>query len=859
MEPELAPRENFEGKMLTDLKGESFEHAEETIRNLRKADELLADLERKVISRKLYGHNDKEIETFVSEIDDIVASILGREQTKGNEKKETKTQKVKGVAKDLLFVDDIEEEDVEDDNYLDALFKHKSELVRRARLDYRRIVRGKDKAYKAIRLIEETIDKDGNLPIRLREKIDELKNLIASLDHDMYLLRESSEEAYYTINLLNLRDLKRQSENSKIIETASVKEKKEHIESFVLSGRPVFLKGAPGTGKTEMAIHVAENLPTVKEYRKESKYTNGDKLMDQPYRIISASKQTDSSELTGHQILTSSEMSEGGLASFYDSVDSDLIRWKILHPNATLEEINSQKNVFLKGRELTKGKGVETSFWTGPMYEAMELGIPFIVDEANALPPEVMIKINHLMTRRPGDKVRIQEDSGKEITIKKGFSFMFTGNIGSEYQGRHRLEQSFLNRIGDAMIEYGYLPAGELEQIIFARLMDGKVAKGSMVIREGDISYIMTFASTVSFAQEIFAGIKDFEISDGEGGKLSVNENRSLKNTPLSMRNVLNIIDSYKRDGFSKSFESYILSSFISPMQDATEQYVYYSIFKSAGFFGGTDVTLDRDVDGNILNVKFILNESGHYASSGKYKTYTGRDVVDFVKGSYEYNGQNERDYKKVKVEGVAELTDSEKSIKQMFNNMDFWASDLDDVLSISIKRMDVLTQDLTDLTKVKSFTLDTKPINPKQVLEKKEATSTQAGVYTWDNFDNWIRPNIQDTTLTPESIPITSFTLDRNMKGEELKKKLGKAKPFTIDQIATLINNQSEISGNTPKVTSPLDTSGRANLFLVEKADGSVVVVGTFWRSGDRKWGVVAYDLAYEWNGSNRVFSRNN
>lgn len=343
MAPGPAPRRNFKIETLTDLKGESFGHTEDTISNLRKADELLADLERKVISRKLYGHDDKEVETFVSEIDDIVASILGSGSKKDTAKKEAQAQKTKGIAKDLLFVDDIEKEDIEDNNYLDAMFKHKSELVRIARLDYRRIVRGKDKAYKAIRLIEELMDKDGNLPIRLRKKIDELRKLIRDLDLDMYLLRNSSEEAYYTVNLLNLRDLKRQSENSKIIETSSVKEKKEHIESFVLSGRPVFLKGAPGTGKTEMAIHVAENLPTVKEYRKESKYTSGAKLMDQPYRIISASKQTDSSELTGHQILTSSEMSEGGLASFYDSVDSDLIRWKILHPDATLEEINSQK------------------------------------------------------------------------------------------------------------------------------------------------------------------------------------------------------------------------------------------------------------------------------------------------------------------------------------------------------------------------------------------------------------------------------------------------------------------------------------------------------------------------------------
>ena len=169
------------------------------------------------------------------------------------------------------------------------------------------------------------------------------------------------------------------------------------------------------------------------------------------------------------------------------------------------------------------------------------------------------------------------------------------------------------------------------------------------------------------------------------------------------------------------------------------------------------------------------------------------------------------------------------------------------------------LQQDLTDLTKVESFTLTGQPINPKQVLEAKNPTNTKAGLYLWNNFKSWLQPKLQDIIITPEQISISSFTLDKAMTGEALKQKLGNAKPFTLDQLATLINNQSEISGNMPKVTSPRDISGKSDLFLVEQVDGSVVVANAYWDSGARKWGMDAFDLSLKWNVGYRVFSCNN
>ena len=165
--------------------------------------------------------------------------------------------------------------------------------------------------------------------------------------------------------------------------------------------------------------------------------------------------------------------------------------------------------------------------------------------------------------------------------------------------------------------------------------------------------------------------------------------------------------------------------------------------------------------------------------------------------------------------------------------------------------------KDFDNLTFAESFILETSSINPKSILEAKEPTTTKSGLWSDSDFNNWIRPKIQDKELTAESIPVSCFTLDRNMTGQEIKDKL-KTKPFTTEEFATFINNQSELDGNVPKIKSPLDTSGKANLFLMEKADGSVSVVDVRFNSDDREWNVFALGLSFEWDADGRVFSRN-
>lgn len=629
-----------------------YAHEENVVEGLKLAEDRLHILERKLKEKLLYGDGVR-----AQKISARLSKLLGKKEVIANQTS----------APELLK--EVEDE-IQDDSYLQALYAHKKQAVISAARDYHSLDKALKEAEELKSELEASISIEGTADISLREALDAVKDTIQLLHADKDTLLMLSPESYYVSNLLSLRNLKRQALSGSIIETESVHAKRLEIESFALAGRPIFLHGAPGTGKTEMAMHVAKLLPTAKAYQDTAKFES--KGGAQPFMIISASKQTDSSELTGHQIINVKQMPEDERKAFIDAVEAEMNTWLEKNNDATEDQKNRQQQIILEAYKLTHGQGMETSFWTGPMYKCMEEGIPFIVDEANAMPPDVLIKINHLMTRRPGDKVVVQEDSGKEITIKEGFCFIFTGNIGEQFQGRYRLEQSFVNRIGDAMIEYSYLPEDELLEVMVAYLMEGGSGKGSLVMSRGDFESFEKFAKGACFAQKIFEGKEDLEIPDGNGGKVSIRDQRLLKNTPLSMRNIFNILDAYKKDNRSKFIEQYLYESFIKPIQDRGERYAYFQIFKANGFFLDMFVKeeVTRDASGKVI--EFTAHEVSKDAFGEKYDKYTvftPRDVVNSLYGAYyvPHDVDSVRDYRTVHVEN-SETIDAEALLVKNVN-----------------------------------------------------------------------------------------------------------------------------------------------------------------------------------------------
>ncbi|MDB5185234.1 MAG: hypothetical protein JWN38_1042 [Candidatus Saccharibacteria bacterium] len=105
---------------------------------------------------------------------------------------------------------------------------------------------------------------------------------------------------------------------------------------------------------------------------------------------------------------------------------------------------------------LTEQNGATvTTFKRGILTECMEQGIPLVIDEINLIDPAIIMRLQDILLRKPGDIITIQEDGGEQIVIKRGFCVFATANEASvRYQSRAVLDPAFRDRFKVLPIEY---------------------------------------------------------------------------------------------------------------------------------------------------------------------------------------------------------------------------------------------------------------------------------------------------------------------------------------------------------------------------------------------------------------------
>ncbi|MDO9231314.1 MAG: AAA family ATPase [bacterium] len=459
------------------------------------------------------------------------------------------------------------------------------------------------------------------------EALDEVRDELGENQNLREKSLELSPESYFGLHLKQLEEYKKELEDGKIVETDYVKEQMEDIEVHLQANKPILIYGHLGSGKSELAMHTAkkyisENNPDILEkkqeledilikQKKEKKYDDGSlnnliavkelelqKLCELKGSalIISGSKNISQAEFYGHQVLTVDE----------------------------------------------KTGSTVSDFFMGPIYQAMEEGRIIIIDEVNAIPHEVLISLNHILTRKVGDKINIQQDSGREIEIKEGFGIMMTGNLNQgqeKYVDRQDMDPAFLSRLHK--IEYDYLPqetegsledsAGkenELFHLILADIMD---KNGNMEIPKGSEQKLWNLAKSARLIQNVFAGKEIdgayyFKEAGGRSTKYFLQEN------VLSIRALENVISQWKMEGYEKELDYYIWNNFIKESTVATDRAYLYQILKDQfGFFqsDGWDKNLDYGNEGVVNSFEISAPKN----KSAKREFFGPRETVEMAFG----------------------------------------------------------------------------------------------------------------------------------------------------------------------------------------------------------------------------------
>lgn len=141
------------------------------------------------------------------------------------------------------------------------------------------------------------------------------------------------------------------------------------------------------------------------------------------------------------------------------------------------------------------------------------------------------------------------------------------------------------------------------------------------------------------------------------------------------------------------------------------------------------------------------------------------------------------------------------------------------------------------------------------EAFSKSSFFANRPKLYFWNNFKNCVLSKIPDV-IPAFTGSVTKTKLSRGMYDKEILGELGNPTPFTVAEFATII--KSLIGKQSKRENGDLSNDGDANIFYVELADRTVVVVSVYWDGDLREWHFNVFSLDRDrWSDGSYVFSR--
>lgn len=468
----------------------------------------------------------------------------------------------------------------------------------------------------------------GARPAALRV-LDQYEKEYASLFKRGDEIAHQSPEAYLYIHGRQLREAKDLFDaQGRIVETPYVKTKMAHIQEILEQGRPVFIHGELGTGKSELAKHVArKELSKLHVTRWEAANPAPDDPGARQAWEARRSEEAEALVISGHrgleadQIIAARGIERGVVPIPEEQVERirhgwlgyrDTILQQARKQGQTAESIvgletkldTIDREIYEKAMLESFRNSVETKAILGPLLRAAKEGRPVIIDEMNAIPHHVLIVLNDILMRRPGEMIDPPVPEAQPFQVQKGFVVIATGNYkpedGKMYIGRQPFDAAFLSRYG--IVSYDYLPmermrepldasseakrelrrTNELYHMLMARLLNTDL---SLTVPEGSLSKLKEVARVARLLQDIFSNPDaNFEF---DTGKAKVKSQDVLKENVLSIRHLLPIIDRWRSEGFQRDIDDYLFLDYVarSDARPKEKEFIYQFLKIQGDFF----------------------------------------------------------------------------------------------------------------------------------------------------------------------------------------------------------------------------------------------------------------------------------
>ena len=477
-------------------------------------------------------------------------------------------------------------------------------------------------------------------------------------------LAQKSPEGYYVVYGNEFRSHINEIRNGNLVTTPYVKENLEHLEKNMAIGQPTFIHGHLGGGKTELAITAAKQSAIRRAAYEEA--------VSQYYDYID-----------DHQDLSKKERRDFLASAYRENVahfekalhDGDPKAEDAFRPLIVTgsKDLTTQDLFVDKTLELvTEGQafGTVVKPVEQAIYRGVKEGRPVIIDEVNLIPAGVLMSLNDVLQRRPGDSCYIP--GAGTTKIKPGFSITMTGNLSSntiDYSGTESFNPAFESRLD--VLEYDYLPMSEndrsykdqlhpedneLFQVIVASLAD---RQGNLRLPEVDKSLekVFSLCQLAHETQRIFSGKwreSDFNHKTPSGDEIEPR----LERTVLSVRNIMRVINTWDQ-GEKCDLDKALWDGFIRGISNPDDQNLILILAKQHGFFqseGGWNVQI-KERGASLTSFSEIHPDKYEYQPKD-FEVYSYRKVVEAL-----YGPAPKRElYPDLKLDELASLGDDEFS-----------------------------------------------------------------------------------------------------------------------------------------------------------------------------------------------------
>ena len=457
-----------------------------------------------------------------------------------------------------------------------------------------------------------------------RRKVEEVK-------HNRLTYEETHPEAYYLERHRELAKVKEAFDKTgKIVETPYVRKKMETILSNLNRNTPVFIHGELGTGKTELAAHIARtrlSLPHVQRWEASHPMPDVQDKDELAEWAAERERQSQAILVHGHRGMESEELTaEREIAPAKVPMPTEQVKlieegWQRFRVDLeaqaaeggeklTQQRLTKLEDEYRKAHMEAFRRPVETRRVLRGVLLAMQEGRPVIIDEMNAIPHHVLIVLNDYLMRKPGDLVSPPTPDIPPFKVKEGFAVMATGNYKPEdgrlYAGRQQIDAAFLSRF--AVVHYDYLPEknqlepdgltpedqrewrrnNELLMMMLARLLDRNM---SLNLPEGALRQMEKLAMVARGIQDVFSGAEVSNAWFATEGTARVKPQDVLQENVLSLRHLLRILDRWHAEGYQYPLDVYLFEDFVSRSSARPKEmkYLYEMLQTQGDFFKDTD------------------------------------------------------------------------------------------------------------------------------------------------------------------------------------------------------------------------------------------------------------------------------